>query len=199
MGTSNWQNISYCCELIWRIEPRRVLDIGIGSLGRWSLLSREFSDVWGGRVLPEEWECTIDGVEAYAPQVHALHRHLYDHVFVGDAFEIIDRLDHYDLIILGDVIEHFPPRQARTMLVKAIRQAGYVLVVTPLGTLDEWPQDERYGNRWEEHLTIFTEKEFLATGSWRVISHRLFRDYAGRSLGAFLLRAPYLGVPLTFA
>lgn len=196
MGTSNWQNISYCCELIWRIKPRRVLDIGIGSLGRWALLAREFSDVWGGRVLPAEWECTVDGIEAYAPQVNEIHRQLYDHVFLGDAYDLIDRLDHYDLVILGDVIEHFSHHRARRMLVKAVTRAAYVLVVTPLGELEDWPQDERYGNEWERHHTIFTEREILHAPGWNVVRHRSFHDYLGRPLGAFLLRAAHLGLPV---
>ena len=85
MGTSNWQNISFCCDVIHALQPRRVLDVGIGSLGRWALLAREFSDVWGGRVLAESWLMTVDGIEAFSPQVHELHGALYDHVFLGDA------------------------------------------------------------------------------------------------------------------
>lgn len=35
MGTSNWQNLSYCVELIRKEAPSSVLDIGVG-FGRWS-------------------------------------------------------------------------------------------------------------------------------------------------------------------
>lgn len=193
MGTSNWQNISYCCDLIHQLAPRRTLDVGIGSVGRWAALIREFVDVWGGRVLPEEWMCTIDGIEAFEPAVHGLHRELYDNIYLGDAYEVIDRLDHYDLIVLGDVIEHFSPERARKMLHKCLHHARFVLVITPLGDLKTWPQDSMYGNPWETHRTIFRDRDFLNSGEWNVIAHRNFVDFLHRDFGVFLLGAPGLG------
>lgn len=193
MGTSNWQNISYCCELIYRLQPQRILDIGVGSLGRWATLAREFSDVWGGRVLQNQWMCTVDGVEAFADQIGPLHRALYDHVFVGDAFDVIDRLDHYDLVIMGDVLEHFEPERAVDMLKKCLTRSAHTLIVTPLGEGEEWQQDEMYGNPWEEHRSLFSVSDFLHDDRWFVVKSKVFRDYIERPFGVFLLRAKNLG------
>jgi hypothetical protein len=192
MGTSNWQNISYCCDLIYRIAPQRTLDIGIGSLGRWAVLIREFVDVWQGRVLPGKWSCVIDGIEAFQPVVREFHYALYDHIYIGDAYETIDRLDTYDLIVLGDVIEHFPPERAAAMLQKCVRHARQVMVVTPLGALEQWPQEAIYDNQWERHRTLFTRQDFLRSPAWRVVEHRMFKDYIGRDFGVFLLQEPLL-------
>lgn len=41
MGTSNWQNISYNIDLVKRLDPQSVLDIGAG-FGRWGILFRSF-------------------------------------------------------------------------------------------------------------------------------------------------------------
>jgi hypothetical protein len=41
MGTSNWQNIPYAFESIIRIEPNRVLEIGVG-YSRWGTMARKF-------------------------------------------------------------------------------------------------------------------------------------------------------------
>ncbi len=187
MGTSNWQNLSYCCELIHRLAPARTLDIGIGTLGRWAMLVREFTDVWQGKVRAETWTGRIDGIEAFPKQVSELHRLLYDRILVGDAFEVIDGLGDYDLVILGDVLEHFPEDRAKPMLEKCLRRSAHVLVVTPLGTLEEWPLGAEYGNPWEIHRVAFTSADFLDSPRWIVREHRLFRDFMDREFGAFLL------------
>ncbi len=190
MGTSNWQNISYCCELIHRLSPQRTMDIGIGTLGRWAMLVREFTDVWKGNIRAEEWKGRIDGVEAFAGQVTDVHRLLYDRIVIGDAFEVIDQLGTYDLVILGDVLEHFAEDRARPMLEKCLQRSKHVLVVTPLGDLEEWPQGAEYGNPWEIHRVAFTSADFLDSDRWEVCEYRLFRDFRDREFGAFLLSTP---------
>lgn len=187
MGTSNWQNLSYCCELLHDLAPRRTLDIGIGTLGRWAMMVREFTDVWQGHIRPEEWQGRVDGIEAFPAQVTQLHRLLYDHIYVGDAFIAIDALGDYDLVILGDVLEHFPEDRAIPMLEKCLRRSQHVMVVTPLGDLEEWPQGAEYGNPWEIHRVAFTAADFLDSDRWKVRDHRLFRDFMDREFGAFLL------------
>ena len=181
------------------MKPKRILDIGIGSLGRWALLVREFADVWNGGVLPDEWQCTIDGIEGFEPQIHEVQKALYDHIYVGDAFDIIKHLDHYDLIILGDVVEHFTADRARSILLRCIELGSHVLVITPLGSLEEWPQEALYENAWEEHLNIFESQYFLKSKDWTTVAEKSFKDYIGRGFGAFLLRSRHLGptpVPL---
>ncbi len=187
MGTSNWQNLSFCCELIHRLAPKRTLDIGIGTLGRWAMLVREFTDVWRGKVRSADWTGRVDGIEAFPTQVTELHRLLYDRIVVGDAFEVIDGLGEYDLVILGDVLEHFPEDRARPMLEKCLKRSRHVLVVTPLGELEEWPQGAEYGNPWEIHRVAFSSADFLDSDRWEVREHRLFRDFRAREFGAFLL------------
>jgi len=47
MPTSNWQNISYNIDLIRKIKPQSILDVGVG-FGRWGILLREFLELWEG-------------------------------------------------------------------------------------------------------------------------------------------------------
>lgn len=192
MGTSNWQNISYCTEAIFKLAPNRTLDVGIGSMGRWALLVREFVDVWRGNVLSEDWQCTIDGIEAFPDQLGEHHYQLYDHIYKGDALKLIDQMDYYDLIILGDILEHFPSEQAKPMLLKCLDRSRTVMVNTPLGDLDDWPQDSLYGNKYEQHQSVWQLDDFLACKRWKVLEHKLFRDYIGRPFGVFLLRSARL-------
>ena len=41
MGTSNWQNLSFCVDLIRYVSPKSVLDVGVG-FGRWGMICREY-------------------------------------------------------------------------------------------------------------------------------------------------------------
>ncbi|WP_433615260.1 hypothetical protein [Paenibacillus cellulositrophicus] len=82
MGTSNWQNLSYCVALIRQAAPSSVLDIGIG-FGRWGMLCREFLDVWQGRVFREQWQTRIEGVEVFPKNVDDYHPYFYNHIYWG--------------------------------------------------------------------------------------------------------------------
>jgi hypothetical protein len=73
------------------------------------------------------------------------------------------------------------------MLEKCLSRSRHVLVVTPLGTLEEWPQGAAYGNEWEIHRVAFRCADFLDSLRWLVREYRLFRDFQDREFGAFLL------------
>lgn len=182
MGTSNWQNISYCIEVIRQLSPRSVLDIGAG-YGRWGILCREFLDVWDGRTYPESWTTRIDGVEAFAQNISEYHRHFYNSIECEDASLWLERLQfHYDLVILGDVLEHFDPAAARAVLEMCLSKGSYVLLCVPLGS--NWPQETRDGNRFERHLSVWRARNFSGRS---LLLQRSFRDYIGRPFGVFLL------------
>jgi hypothetical protein len=182
MGTSNWQNIPYCVEAIMRIEPKRVLDIGVG-FGRWGMIVREFCELWYGRVHRSEWQIEIEGVEGYAPAIEQHHHSFYNKIHVGDFREIAPTLKgRWDLVIFGDVLEHFEKAEARGLLNRALEQSEYVLVNIPLGT--DWPQEDIYENLYERHLSVWSADEFKAFALRRM---QLFEDYLYRPFGSFIL------------
>ena len=187
MGTSNWQNISYCCEIIQQLAPRKTLDIGVGSLGRWALLVREFTEVWNGRVNRGSWTGTVDGIEAFAGQINNLHSSLYDTLYIGDAFEVLDNVGRYDLIIMGDVLEHFEEEKTKPIVQRCLRKSRRLIVSTPLGGIDDWHQTETYGNPWEQHRAVFDLGYFLDAPEWSVLQYKLFKDSLCREFGTFLL------------
>ncbi len=182
MGTSNWQNIPYVVDVLMKIEPRRVLDVGVG-FGRWGMVLREFGEVWFGRIHPESWELRIEGIEAFPANVTPYHPHFYDEIHQGDASEIMEKLDGgWDLVLFGDVLEHFEKAEGRRLLGLALAEADYVIVNLPLG--EHWEQGEAYGNPYEAHLSHWDEADFEG---WPVVRQRLFDDYVGRPFGVFVL------------
>jgi glycosyltransferase involved in cell wall biosynthesis len=182
MGTSNWQQIPFCIEAMMRIAPERVLDIGVG-FGRWGMITREFCDVWFGRVLPPDWKVHVEGVEAFPKNINAYHSHFYDKVHIGDLRDLLPTFkDRWNLIIFGDVLEHFEKHEAIQLLHWAVGLSDYVLVNIPLG--DNWQQDEAYDNPYERHLSQWTAEEFEPFFLRR---REFFRDYIDRPSGTFIL------------
>jgi glycosyltransferase involved in cell wall biosynthesis/GT2 family glycosyltransferase/SAM-dependent methyltransferase len=178
MPTSNWQNIGESIELIRKWMPGSVLDVGCG-FGRWGFVCREFLDVWEGRAFKHEWKVRIEGIEGFEPYLSPVHRHLYDRVHVGNAKDVLPGLGTFDLIILGDVLEHFGRDDALAFLATCrahLTPAGHVLVHIPLG--EEWEQgDGPGGNVLERHLSAWTLDELKELGADHA---SLYRDPSGR-------------------
>lgn len=182
VGTSNWQQIPFCVEILLDICPMRVLDVGIG-FGRWGFLVREFGEEWKGRIHRENWRVHLEGIEAFPKNVEEYHHLFYDWVHVGDAAAIIAGMSEtWDLVIFGDVLEHFAKEQARQVLERALALSRHVLVNIPIGV--GWERGGMYDNPWEEHRSSWELAEFLALSPVR---HAVFREYGGRDYGAFLL------------
>jgi hypothetical protein len=182
MGTSNWQQIPFCIEAMLDVCPLRVLDVGIG-FGRWGVLVREFCEEWKGRIHRENWKVWLEGIEAFPKNVEEYHHLFYNWVHIGDGVEIIGRMtDRWDLIIFGDVLEHWRKDEAQKVLKKSLELSDYVLVNIPIGA--DWERSSMYGNPYEEHKSFWQLDEFLAM---QPIRYALFKEYAGRDYGTFLL------------
>lgn len=176
MGTSNWQNISFCIDLIRRVNPRSVLDVGAG-FGRWGIAMREFLEVWSGRVMPSEWRLRVEGIEGHAPSLQPYHEVFYNRIHIVDARDHFAAPgDPFDLAVLGDVVEHLSKPDAIALLRAALERAEFVLLNIPLGA--DWPQDALYGNELERHRSTWEFEELAAL--LPLLRHRFFVDHLGR-------------------
>jgi len=175
LGTSNWQQIPFCVELLMKIEPERVLDVGVG-FGRWGIIVREFCDVWFARVPQNEWAVHVEGIEAFEQNLASYHKDFYDVIHIGDAAKLMDRLEgQWDVVIFGDVIEHFTKDEGRRLLDLALERSRYVIVNVPLG--EQWEQEDKYGNEYERHLASWDLDDFAVPP---LVRRAVFRDFAGR-------------------
>jgi len=183
MVTSNWQNIPFCVEALMMIEPMRALDVGVG-FGRWGIIVREFCEVWFGRALRKDWKIHLEGIEAFAESITDYHHSFYDKIHVGDARKLLPALleQQWDVVIFGDVIEHFEKAEGVDAITRAIQSASYVLVNVPLGSA--WSQAAKHGNPHERHLSQWTTEDLRA---FPVRQEAFFRDYIGRPFGSFVL------------
>lgn len=182
MGTSNWQQIPFCVEVLLDVCPMRVLDLGIG-FGRWGMLVREFCEEWKGRSHRENWRVQLEGIEIFPKNVEEYHHFFYSWVHVGDAAQIIQQMqERWHLIICGDVLQLWPRAIAEQVLSRALDLADYVLVNSPIG--EGWERTSLSGNSFEEHRSFWQLKDFL---SQPPVRYNVYKEYNGRDYGAFLL------------
>jgi predicted TPR repeat methyltransferase len=157
MPVSTPVHISHCLERIIALNPQSVLDVGCG-FGLWGFLCREYLDVWHGRVLPEQWQVRIDGVELFEPYIQAHQRAVYTQVFVADIRQAVEAIDAYDLIIAGDVIEHLDKADGAAVLDRLYAKTQKALLFNvPLGP--GWEHPEAYGNPGELHRSQWTPED----------------------------------------
>lgn len=131
-----------------RPTPTRVLDVGAG-YGKHGVLLREYLD-------PTP---VVDGVEAWHPYVaaHRLHG-IYDHLIEADVLDLDQAtLDRYDLVVMGDVIEHLPKAAALALL---HRIRGWVVIATPAMHFDTDPGLPPT----EAHVSHWTVEDLTGTG-----------------------------------
>ncbi len=182
MGTSNWQNISYCIELIRRINPSSILDIGAG-FGRWGILSREFLEIWDEGNYTDNWKRKIDAVEIYGKYVKPYHNFFYNNVYIMNAEDFInDLIDKYDLIICGDVIEHFEKKKGKEFINMCLSRCKYLLINIPIGK--KWEQNIINDNEYEAHKSIWYKRDFKEYRNRKI---KNFRDYIMRRFSVILL------------
>jgi SAM-dependent methyltransferase len=122
-----------------RHEPLKtsILDVGAGQ-GKYRILFADYP--------------RVDAIEIFEPYVeqNLLHE-LYDTVYIGDAKYIITQFPdgtHWDVVILGDVLEHLDLADAKQLLIGLERLCTEYFVVVPY----EYAQGEEDGNIHQCHL-----------------------------------------------
>lgn len=158
MPVSTSVHITHCLRYIITLRPRSILDIGCG-FGMWGFLSRMYLDVAEERVQPSDWKMRIDGLELFEPYILSHQRSLYSNIIIGDVRELAPKVDQYDLIIAGDVIEHLDKDDGEEVIAQLYDKAKRALFVNiPLG--DGWEHPERHGNPGELHRSQWYVEDF---------------------------------------
>lgn len=119
-------------------EETTILDVGAG---------------WGKyRYLLPDY--TMDACEVWVPYVNADKLvELYRNVYVADICDL--EIGQYDVIIMGDVLEHIPREKAKQLITRLVTKCKQIYVVVPY----LYPQGEVEGNPYEiHHQADLTEK-----------------------------------------
>lgn len=146
MPSSDPITIPKIIKLVTALNPQSILDVGSGN-GRYGFLFRETLDMNHGRL--KDWRVQIDAVEVELDYLSPVHNFIYNNVYLGDWLDVeIPKV--YDLVFLGDVLEHFAEGDWQLALLKAKKQGRHVIVVCP-----NWDgsirQAEWHGYQHEAH------------------------------------------------
>lgn len=160
MPTSEVGIVPVVVKEMRRLQPRSILDVGIG-FGKWGFLAREYLDVWQGRLGRGEWEIRIDGIEAFPGYHNPLWDWIYDSVHIGDVRNLAEEMGSYDLVLMCDVIEHLD-RPSGVRVVQALMDRSRAMIVTTPTTF--WAQGAENGNPFERHVSHWKDTDFRKFG-----------------------------------
>ena len=155
LGGSAQENADYVIDLAKRHNWRTVLDVGAGA-GYYGGLLRETSL---HMVAIDVWQPAVDALRE-CPQYHQAFKQDALEWLVGCARRDID----YDVVILGDVLEHMELDEAVAVFELACKVSHHVLVSFPRVP---FPQDALYGNKHERHIIEDPKTDLLPLlGPW---------------------------------
>lgn len=151
MPYSDPANKPWTKGVIAGMHPKTVLDVGAGA-GAYLNILRDL-------YLHSVYVTAAEVWEPYVYRFQLLHR--YDAVALGDIRER-EHFD-YDLVILGDVLEHMTKDDAVRLWDRISRQARHAIISIPI---IHYPQGEEEGNPFEAHVKDdWTSEEVLDTFS----------------------------------
>jgi hypothetical protein len=182
MPTSPYAHIYCLVEFLNKMRPASLLDIGVGN-GKLGFIARDLLDVMlGERYKREDWQLKLDGIEAFGEYIQDHQRAIYNSIIIGDAFEKIDDLESYDMVLLGDVLEHFDKEKGWQFLDKCFAHTEQaVALFIPLGK--GWTQPAIYNNPYERHRSSWFQDDFTPMCCEHEIYHYQVGPY-----GAFLIK-----------
>jgi 2-polyprenyl-3-methyl-5-hydroxy-6-metoxy-1,4-benzoquinol methylase len=180
MPTSNPIHMPTVIHFLTGIQPKSVLDIGIG-MGAYGFLTRQYLDIARERVRKEDWKVIIDGIEIFEAYRNPVWDYSYNSVKIGN-IEYVDIDYNYDLVICNDVLEHLDHDSALKVIDKIMKHTKVLIATTPNFFIE---QGAWGGNYAETHRCLLKPKDFaklaayIYTGDttcYICASDKLFRD-----------------------
>jgi predicted TPR repeat methyltransferase len=122
---------------------RTILDVGCGE-GKW------------GKLLKNKVS-TIDGVEAWAPYIQKYNLHQYYNNLFNLDIRFFEFNHNYDIVILGDVLEHLQRNEAIEVLNKLKLNTNTIYLTLPITICIQ--DGNIIGNPYETHHYQWSDKE----------------------------------------
>jgi 2-polyprenyl-3-methyl-5-hydroxy-6-metoxy-1,4-benzoquinol methylase len=153
MPSSRYEIIPFVLKKTIEFKPKSILDIGVG-FGKYGVLFREYLDVWNVEEDYKHNDIRIDGVEIFKEYENPVWK-VYNKVHIGDIRKLSKKLPEYDLVFMGDVIEHFTKMEGITILNEL--RYKHIIIVTPI---EVSAQKAVYNNPYETHKSQWTYTDF---------------------------------------
>ena len=118
----------------------------------------------------KDWKIDITAIEPFSKCITPIQEQIYNRIIKKDFFECIDDLGKFDLVIFGDVIEHFEKEKGYEVIEKLFEHSDNIIISTPNGFLPQgaWAENEK-----EVHKSGWTIKDF---SKYNVVEHKVVED-----------------------
>lgn len=160
MPLNRGSHISAVIEEVKHLNPSSILDVGVG----WGLMGaifRAYTDIRLSELKPDRYnrfETVIDGIEIFSAYQNALWTAIYNVVMIGEANSVLRGMGKYDLIYVGDVIEHMDKEIGHQFIKNCLEHGRHILIATPSPAPH---QGELLGNKFETHLSSWDQIDFV--------------------------------------
>lgn len=155
---SGWDPVFGVMQTIQGIDPKSVLDVGIGT-GQWGFLVRNYHDLRYGHFDRSQWSTYILGLEG-CEKYRNPGWDLYNHVQIGEAAAAIEEMIgeyEFDVAVMIEVLEHFDKAKGVQVL-KNLAQISKNIIFS----YANMEQGAAYGNEYEIHRSTWTDDEIKA-------------------------------------
>lgn len=171
MPFSHSAQISSIVGFAERLQPRSVLDVGVG-MGQYGFLLRnnlehehlfEIDGAHARQRPREDWRVRIDGIEGYAGYLTPVHAWAYNTVQIGDALALLPTIASrsYELVLVIDVLEHFEKADGQRLLAQCRRIAARAALIS---TPKAFHAQHVPANPLEDHRSVWGADELAAAG-----------------------------------
>jgi hypothetical protein len=112
------------------------------------------------KIMPEDWDVVIDGIEPCDRYIGPLQKIIYNTIYNDPVEKILSRCCGYGLVLANDIIEHINKKEAWFVLNTLIKQNKWVIITLPLG--DQLKENEAIHEEYpyERHRSIWTMQDF---------------------------------------
>lgn len=137
------------CGHIIKINPKTVLDVGAGA-GKYGRVVKT--------ICPLTQISAVEPTKAYIENYKLLD--IYDKVYEETIHKYCEShaRERYDLVIFGDVLEHFFRSQAIDLIDYFLYRSEWVVAIWP----SQMPQDDWEGNSYEIHKSNFSLQDLAS-------------------------------------
>jgi 2-polyprenyl-3-methyl-5-hydroxy-6-metoxy-1,4-benzoquinol methylase len=159
MGFSDPTNKPWTQEKIIELNPTTVLDVGAGQGVYLDLIRQGLGN-----------GVTVNAVEVWQPYIDQFDlENRYDKLFAMDVRDLTNFA--YDLVILGDVLEHMSENSAVELWDRISQQARHAIISIPI---IHYHQDAINGNPYEVHVEEDWNTERVLKTFKGIIEHKEF-------------------------
>jgi 2-polyprenyl-3-methyl-5-hydroxy-6-metoxy-1,4-benzoquinol methylase len=156
MGFSDPTNKPWTQQKIAELNPKTVLDVGAGQGVYLNLIRESLGDG------PE-----VSAVEVWQPYIDQFNlKARYDHLYAVDVRDLSSF--EYDLVILGDVLEHMTEHDAIDLWDRISKEAKYAIISIPI---IHYHQDAINGNPYEVHVDEDWNTERVLKSFHSIVEH----------------------------